>query len=178
MGFIYKDIKPFTLKAGDKIAFDTGLLNDQELHFDLSLAATTVDGGTTANAAGFTLVSSLGPGFFGDSTVGNYDIVFIAANDFSFAGGGLIVDFVNTNGLVVDVTTEQNLVSSDSPFAVGRYFNATEAGNLGSSGSTGTTFVGNIQIDASGVPMPEPASLSLVVSALLGLAVARRRRPV
>ena len=120
MGFIYKDIAAFALNPGDIIAFNTGVKNDNALHFDLSLTATTANGGTTANNARFTFVSSLASGIFGDNIVGNYDIAFLVNTKVSFAGGGLITDFLNTHGAVVDNTGEQNLVSSiNSPYNVG-----------------------------------------------------------
>ena len=119
MGFIYKDIAAFALNPGDIIAFNTGVKNDNALHFDLSLAATTANGGTTANNVRFTFVSSLASGIFGDNIVGNYDIAFLVNTKVSFAGGGLITDFLNTNGAVVENAGEQNLVSStNSPYSV------------------------------------------------------------
>lgn len=173
-GFIYKDIAAFTLNPGDIIAFDTGgIQNDKELHFDLSLAATAVNGGKIADSSGFTLVSSLGSGFYGDSVVGNYDIAFVVNTTFTFAGGGLITDFLNTNGAVSDTTTEQNLVSSsDSPYNVARYYKATSAGT--STGSSGLSPIGVFQIVTVPHNVPEPSALFLLGMGIASMALARR----
>ncbi len=171
MGFVYQDIDAFTLNVGDTIAFDIGAVNDSELSFDLSLSATTVNGGTTA--AGFTFVSSLGSGFYGDTVVGNYDLIFTATNTFTFNGGGLIVDFLNTNGPVEDITYDQNLVfGNNNPYAVGRYYGGAYAGDVSGFDSYA---VGNFQIntsDATQPPttVPEPSTLAVLALSLMGFA--------
>lgn len=171
MGFIYKDIAAFTLNPGDIIAFDTGAKNDKELRFDLSLAETAVNGGNTANGAGFTRVSSLGSGFFGDNIVGNYDIAFIVNAKFSFAGGGLITDFLNTNGAVIDNTGEQNLVySSNSPYNVARYYAGATAGSISS--GTSANAIGTFSIITHEVP--EPSALFLLGLGVASMALVRR----
>jgi len=173
MGFVYKNVAAFTLQAGDIIAFDTGLKNDTALQLALSLAATTTNGGTTANSAGFTQVASLGAGVFGDSIVGNYDIAFVLDKAFAFAGGGLIMDFVNTNGAVSDYTGEQNLVwSSNNPYAVGRYYNSPNA-----AGPTAidTYAVGNFSIVTTTRAVPEPDALALLGLGLGAMCFSVRR---
>ncbi|OFC70304.1 PEP-CTERM sorting domain-containing protein [Alteromonas confluentis] len=171
MGFVYQDIDAFTLNVGDTIAFDIGAVNDSELSFDLSLSATTVNGGTTA--AGFSFVSSLGAGFYGDTVVGNYDLIFTATNTFTFNGGGLIVDFLNTNGPVNDFTYDQNLVyGNNNPNAVGRYYRGATAGDVSEFDSYS---VGNFQVntfDAIQPPttVPEPSTLAVLALSLMGFA--------
>ncbi len=176
MGFVYKDIEAFTLNIGDTIAFDLGRLNDNELSFDLSLAATTTNGGDTADGAGFTLVSSLGSGFYGDTVIGNYDLIFTAASAFSFDGGGLIVNFLNTNGVISDATTDQNLVySTDNPYTVRRYFSGNSVGDMSNSNlSDGRRAVGNMQINT--VNVPEPSTLAIFALGLMGLASRRFKK--
>jgi hypothetical protein len=178
MGFVYKNLGAFTLNAGDIIAFDTGRTNDMELRFDLSLAATTTNGGTTASGP-FTMVSSLGLGHFGDNIVGNYDLAFVASSSFSFAGGGLIVDFTNTNGAVNDGTGEQNLVySSSNPYTVRRYFNGTSVGDMShASFGDGPDVVGNMRIITNNVtPIPEPETYAMMLAGLGMLGFMARRR--
>lgn len=178
MGFVYKNIGAFTLNAGDIIAFDTGAVHGNELRFDLSLAATTTNGGTTATGP-FTMVSSLGLGHYGDSIVGNYDLAFVASSSFSFAGGGLIVDFMNTNGAVNDNLGTQNLVwSSNNPYTVRRYFNGTSVGDMSNASfGDGTEVVGNMRIITNNVaPIPEPETYAMMLAGLGMLGFMARRR--
>jgi hypothetical protein len=177
MGFVYKGIGAFTLNAGDIIAFDTGAVNDTELRFNLSLAATTTNGGTTA-AGPFTMVSSLGLGHYGDNIVGNYDLAFVASSSFSFAGGGLIVNFENTNGAVNDTSFEQNLVySSFNPYTVRRYFNGNSVGDMSNASfGDGTDVVGNMQITTGVAPIPEPETYAMMLAGLGMLGFMARRR--
>ncbi len=177
MGFVYKNIGAFSLNAGDIIAFDTGAVHGYELNFDLSLAATTTDGGTTA-AGPFTMVSSLGSGHYGDSIVGNYDLTFVASSSFSFAGGGLIINFENTNGSVFDNLGTQNLVySSDNPYTVRRYFNGTSVGDMSNASfSDGTDVVGNMRIITNVTPVPEPETYAMMLAGLGMLGFMARRR--
>lgn len=179
MGFVYTGIAGFTLNAGDIIAFDTGRRNDTELSFNLSLGATTLDGGATVDANGFTSVATLRPGTFGDDIVGNYDIEFVVNTTFSFVGGGLIVDFENTNGAVDDTSGPGNLVYSlDSPYTVRRYFDGTSVGDMSNANpADGTKVVGNMRIitnDISAVPLP--AGLPLLAAGIGALALLRRRK--
>lgn len=174
MGFVYKNISAFSLKAGDIIAFDTGAANDTELHFDLSLSATATNGGFTADSSGFTVISSLASGNSGDSIPGNYDIAFVANKNFNFVGGGLIVNFTNTNGAVSDTTYDQNLVySSDNSFAVGRYYSGLTVGDMSKSGLAAGT-VGNMRIITTAVPEPETYAMLLAGLGMMGF-IARRR---
>ncbi len=180
MGFVYQDIAAFTLNVGDIIAFDMAIVNDNELSFDLSLGATTTNGGTTVNGAGFTNVSSLGSGLFGDTILGNYDVAFVVDTVFEFLGGGLIIDFENTNGAVSDTSHSGGglVAASDSPFTVSRYYSGASVGDMSSSDSHRPSLA-NFQIitnDAAPAPVPLPAGLPLLVGALGGLTLLRRRK--
>jgi len=177
MGFVYKDIAAFSLNAGDIIAFDTGEVHGNELRFDLSLAATTVNGGEIA-AGPFTMVSSLGLGHYGDNIVGNYDLAFVANSSFSFAGGGLIVNFENTNGAVDDQLGTQNLVYSlDNPYTVRRYFSGLSVGDMSNANFfDGTEVVGNMRIITDVTPVPEPETYAMMLAGLGMLGFMARRR--
>src|SRR3954465_5297733 len=45
LGFVYKNIPAFTLKTGHTIAFHLGFQNDVDIQLQISMAATTVNGG-------------------------------------------------------------------------------------------------------------------------------------
>ena len=45
MGFVYQNVPAFNLKTGDTIAFDLGAQNNVDIQLQISMAATTVNGG-------------------------------------------------------------------------------------------------------------------------------------
>ncbi|KMK68417.1 hypothetical protein [Puniceibacterium sp. IMCC21224] len=186
MGFIYQDIAAFSLSVGDIIAFDTMGVNDYDLSLSLSLGATTTNGGTRVDSNGFLSLGTIAPSTRGDTIMGNFDIQFVATSAFSFAGGGLIVDFENTNGRVRDGASNSggyNLVSSrNSDFTTGRYYSGRYVGDT-SRGSS-SSHVGDLRIitaDASPYvagpsAVPLPAGLPLLLLGLGAIGVTRLRR--
>ena len=128
-GFVYKNIPPFELKAGDTFAFDSGVANDHDIQVDIALAATTTNGGD-ANAGPFTTIANntrtpTSPR--GDDIPNNYELGFVAQAPFTFAGGGLIVRVSNPGpAFLPDDTCDWQLVGhtndDTSNFFVKRVF--------------------------------------------------------
>ncbi|HET7502809.1 MAG TPA: OmpA family protein, partial [Kofleriaceae bacterium] len=101
MGFVYRDVEPFELAAGDTIAFDIEMspTDPDDLGFrpqlDIALAH-------ASNAQPFqpddlpgsdftTVVHGSAASSQGNRTPDDYDLVFTADAPFSFPGGGLII---------------------------------------------------------------------------------------
>lgn len=178
-GFVYQNIGSFTLNAGDIIAFDLGALNDEELSpFDISLAQTSINGGTEANANGFTTIVSNGVGSGqGNTIIGDYDYAFTVDNLFEFSGGGLIIDFLVRDDSVYDGTANHNVVTSavsdPTGYFVGRYYGSDEAG------AVDVTFhpdiAANFELRSITV-VPVPAAVWLFGSGLIGLVGIARRK--
>lgn len=166
-GFVYKNIPSFHLHSNDTIAFDVSAPNDVLLSYDIALSATDSNGSSIPFGAFTKIVSDGTPsgGGFGDGIVGNFDLVFTVSNEFVFAGGGLIIDFLPTRALITDITLDLNLVSGTSSDAsawfVGRYYRAPAAG----ASLTDLIRVGVFQIVTS--PVPET---DIWILMLLGLA--------
>ena len=107
-GFVYKNIPAFSLKPGDKLAFDLSLQNDVNIQLQIDMAATTVNGGDVQTAAGFsTLVTSseVPQNPRGNTTTGDYELAFPVQLPFNFPGGGLIIRFSNPAGAFASDTT-------------------------------------------------------------------------
>ncbi len=107
-GFVYKNILAFSLKPGDKLAFDLSLQNDVNIQLQIDMAATTVNGGDVQTAAGFsTLVTSseVPQNPRGNTTTGDYELAFPVQLPFNFPGGGLIIRFSNPAGAFASDTT-------------------------------------------------------------------------
>ena len=100
-GFVYKNVPAFSLKAGDKLAFDLGVQNDVDIQLQIDMAATTVNGGDVQTPAGFTTIATntqLPQNPRGNTTNGDYELAFPVQLPFSFPGGGLIIRFSNPSG--------------------------------------------------------------------------------
>lgn len=134
-GYVYKNVPAFTLAPGDKIGFDTWRANDTDIAFDVSLAATTVNGGDVP-AQAFTQVvgnTQLPRVPRGNAVVGDYDIEFAATGSFSFPGGGLVIRLSNPAAALAgdapcDAVDDGNLVGAQesadaSGFFVKRFYN-------------------------------------------------------
>jgi hypothetical protein len=133
LGFVYKNIPAFDLKTGDTIAFDLGAQNNVDIQLQISMAATTVNGGDIPGPY-TTVVNNtqvpLNPR--GNTMMGDYELQFTAQTPFNFAGGGLIIRFANPGGayatdLLPDSTLINNANGTDSSgFFVKRFFNDTD----------------------------------------------------
>ena len=150
-GFVYQNIPAFNLLAGDILAFDLGDVNDTNIQLDIAMAPTTVNGGTVEASSFVQVVSNTqtpaNP--LGDTTIGNFELQFIAETPFSFPGGGLIIRFSNPSAAyAVDTTCDQVLVNADSPdasgFFVQRFFR--DADGVSPWDTTSTFSIGGFQV--------------------------------
>jgi hypothetical protein len=108
MGFIYKNVPAFSLKAGDTISFDLVLANEQVPQLEIGMAQTTVSGGDIP-AAPFTPIvpNTVVPTGQGNTVVDDYDLAYKVATPYTFPGGGLIVKFANRSSAFNEVTSTQ-----------------------------------------------------------------------
>jgi hypothetical protein len=129
LGFVYKNIPAFNLKAGDTIAFDLGALNNVDIQLQISMAATTVNGGDIPGAYTTVVNNTQVPvNPRGNTVMGDYELQFTAEAPFSFPGGGLIIRFSNPGGAyATDIQADPTLLNvatgtDSSGFFVERFF--------------------------------------------------------
>ena len=178
MGFVYRNLPAMLFSPGDTIAFDVHVPNNVALTFDISLAATTVNGGYVPAGAFTQVVSNAAPpgNPYGDNKIGTFDLAYTLTSGFAFGGGGLIIDLHPTGAAANDTSLQFNLVDGaagdPSGLFVGRYHTSTYAGApISDKGA-----VGNVQFVTSAVPEPQSFALLAFGIAAIGLAV-RRSRP-
>ena len=137
MGFIYKDVPAFHLKANDVIAFDLSAMNDADDQVDIAMAPASSNGGTAPAGSYTTIVTNTqeptNPR--GDTTTGNFDLQYRVQLPFDFAGGGLIIRFSNPGSELATDSTATSVVT-----------------NAGGSADTSGHFVQRFFGDADGVP--------------------------
>ena len=115
LAFVYKNLPAFQLQRGDILAFDTMGVNDVAVQLQIDLAPTTANG-SDVQAQSFTRVASntqtpTNP--TGDTTVGNFEMRFLAESAIGFPGGGLILRFSNPSAAyATDVTCTGDLVGA------------------------------------------------------------------
>ena len=129
MGFVYKNVPAFNLKTGDTIAFDLGAQNNVDIQLQISMAATTVNGGDIPGPY-TTVVNNtqvpLNPR--GNTVMGDYELQFTSQAPFNFGGGGLIIRFSSPGGaFATDLQQDPTLVNDadgtdSSGFFVKRFF--------------------------------------------------------
>jgi hypothetical protein len=164
LGFVYKNIPAFNLKAGDTIAFDLGFQNNVDIQLQISMAATTVNGGDIPGAY-TTVVNNtqvpLNPR--GNTVTGDYELQFTAEAPFSFPGGGLIIRFSNPGGayatdLQEDATLLNLAASTDSSgFFVKRFYH--DADGLPPYDSSDTFAIGGFRLTIQDNPAATPQAL-------------------
>ena len=158
-GFVYKNIPAFNLKTGDTIAFDLGAQNNVDIQLQISVAATTMNGGDIPGAY-TTLVNNtqLPVNPRGNTVMGDYELQFTAQAPFSFTGGGLIIRFSNPGGAyATDLQQDATLVNDangtdSSGFFVERFFN--DADGLPRYTSIDTQGIGGFRLTSSSTPQP------------------------
>ena len=165
MGFVYQNVPAFNLKTGDTIAFDLGAQNNVDIQLQISMAATTVNGGDIPGPY-TTLVSNtqvpLNPR--GNTVMGDYELQFTSQAPFSFGGGGLIIRFSSPGGAFAsDLQQDQTLVNDadntdSSGFFVKRFFN--DADGLPPYGDSDTQGIGGFRLTLLDVPPTPPSGPS------------------
>ncbi len=120
MGFIYRSVPAFTLRPGDRLRFDLGNINSQDIRRTIFFAPANKNpggatGGQDIRATAWTQVVSstqvpVNPR--GNFVVGDYELTYTVEQEFSFPGGGLIIGFRGTADSYHDGGCEQVLVST------------------------------------------------------------------
>ena len=162
MGFVYKDVPPFQLKTGDKLAFDLVAMNDADVQVKIELAPTTGNGGDTPSLPFTTVVTNTqtptNPR--GDTTLENYELGFTAEAPFNFSGGGLIIRFSDPSATYTDTAGHCDPVlgsvdSTDpSGFFVERYYADTDG--LTPYDNFGVVGLAGFRLTLADVPPPGP----------------------
>jgi hypothetical protein len=124
-GFVYKNIPPFDLKRGDKLAFDLGSPNtDHDIQVDIAMAPAA--NGTDTNTGPFTTVvpnTQTPASPRGNDVAGDYELAFTAQAAFNFAGGGLIIRISNPGpSFITDETCDVNLVGAQDETDTSGFF--------------------------------------------------------
>ena len=161
MGFIYKDVPPFQLKTGDKLAFDLAAMNDVDVQLKIEFGRTTGNGGDTPSPPFTTVVTNTqtptNPK--GDATLENYELGFTAEAPFDFSGGGLIIRFSDPSAnYLTDVSCDGVLGGAESSdpsgFFVERYFG--DADGLTPYDHFGIGNIAGFRFTLADVPQPVP----------------------
>jgi hypothetical protein len=121
--FFYKNLPPFKLQRGDRLAFDLGERNiddpSADIEVDIAMAPTTVNGGME-EAQPFKRVvknTTTPRNPRGDDIVGNFELSFKATpkTKFKYDGGGLVIRFSNPSAsFATDTSCDQVLVGTDT----------------------------------------------------------------
>lgn len=164
-GFVYKNVPAFSLKPGDKVAFDLSVQNDTDIQLQVDMAATTVNGGDVQTAAEFTTVATntqLPQNPRGDTTTGDYELAFPVQLPFNFAGGGLIIRFSNPAGaFATDATGGGVLVnratSADSSGNFVERFNS-DANGLAPWSNAFAGEIGGFRLTIADASTPQPGN--------------------
>jgi hypothetical protein len=161
MGFIYRNVPPFSLAPGDILAFDLGAMNAVDVQLDIELAATTSNGGDSPDLPFTKVVSNtqipLNPN--GNDIVGDFEMQFTVEAPFTFPGGGLIIRFSNTAGpydLYEDCAQVLVNTSAADPsgFFVVRYFG--DPNGIPPYDFSDNESIGGFRVIASDTPPPPP----------------------
>jgi hypothetical protein len=160
MGFVYQNVPAFNLKTGDTIAFDLGAQNDVDIQLQISMAATTVNGGDVPGPYTTVVTNTqlpLNPR--GNTVMGDYELQFTAQAPFNFNGGGLIIRFSSPGGVFATDTVQQNATlvndadaTDSSGFFVKRFFN--DADGLPPYGDSDTQGIGGFRLTIADLPAP------------------------
>jgi hypothetical protein len=160
-GFVYKNLPPFQLKAGDTLAFDTGEpSSDADAEMQIDLASTTANGDDTP-ALPYTAVvrnTQTPANPRGDSTAGNFELRYTLEAPFSFPGGGLIILFSNPSATYAmnGTNCEGALVHADgsdpSGYFLERFYN--ESDGVPPYDNPDPASIGGFQLTIADPPVP------------------------
>jgi hypothetical protein len=164
MGFVYQNVPAFNLKTGDTIAFDLGAQNNVDIQLQISMAATTVNGGDVPGPYTSVVANSQVPlNPRGNTVMGDYELQFTAQAPFNFVGGGLIIRFSSPGGAFATDTVQQDATlindadSTDSSgLFVKRFFN--DADGLPPYGDSDNQGIGGFRLTLLDVPPTPPAT--------------------
>jgi uncharacterized protein (TIGR03382 family) len=116
MGFVYRDVEPFSLSPGDTIAFDIQMPGAADLGFRPQVDLALAHASDPANpfkpddlpGSDFTIVAhgAVASGA-GNQTVRDYDLAFTVDAPFRFPGGGLIIRVSNPRGVLATRNDQQ-----------------------------------------------------------------------
>ena len=144
VAFVYKNMLAFSLSAGDKICFDTGVINDNDIVMDIDICHTATNGGTTCDASGYTRLAEdtmPSPNARGDSSCGTWDLCFTVGTSYSFPAGGMTVKMTPQGSYLNDNTYNENLCWAYSSDSSGRFVQRWWAGGS----YQGINFIGGVR---------------------------------
>jgi hypothetical protein len=133
MGFVYKNIKPFNLKPGDKIAFDLIRVNDKDITLEIAFAITTKMGGHIIDHQAedwhinvrkeypYTIVVTNGTPAItprGNNVLGDYELEYNIDKGFEFDG---------TRGLIIRIKAMGDFQSDDTENKVFRGYSPKDS---------------------------------------------------
>ena len=137
MGFIYRDVPPFTMQVGDKIAFDLAATNFEPNRRNIffAIANKNPTGDITVGSGGarqdvratswHQVVSDANTpeNPHGNTVFGDYELVYTAEAAFSFPGGGFIIGFQSSPpAAFADPGCEQVLAFTNSNDESGKFY--------------------------------------------------------
>ena len=171
-GFIYRDIPAFSIRPGDRLRFDLGLMNDLNVRRNIYLSRANINplpGGSSQNvsALGWTQLvsdSQLPANPRGDAIAGNFELAYTVQASFSFPGGGLIIGFgASPPGDFSDNTCDQVLVATTAADVSGkfhrRFFSKPDqTTGILDQGESDTSSIGGFIIETA---LPPPVILPL-----------------
>ncbi|MGQ0814784.1 MAG: Ig-like domain-containing protein, partial [Gemmatimonadota bacterium] len=186
MGFMYRNVPPFSVQPGDRIAFDLGALNSQQARRNIFFSvanknpAPPVRNGNELVSQDVRAVewikmvseTQIPDNPHGNTILGDFELVYTSEGSFSFPGGGFLIGFQATSGAgsgpfatFVDPGCEQVLAFTDgtdpSNLFYGRFLQKPNLtlGTLDNSGLSDATWIGGVKIYRGSAPPSRPITV-------------------